>query len=64
MKPGEFVLHVMSEKYSEWIETVDNPAEFLAGVLAAENYRLTEKIIYLERRIAAHEREQYANSRR
>lgn len=64
MKPSQFVLHVLNEKYSEWTETVANPSAFLAEVLAAENYKLHEKIIYLERRLAANEREKYANSRR
>ena len=48
---AEDVIREVKEDLAEWIEMSDDPAAFLAGVLANRIIRLENYIEYLERRI-------------
>ena len=45
------VIKEVQENASEWLEMSENPAEFLAGVLAQKIVNLNSHIEYLERRL-------------
>lgn len=47
----EQVLADLEEVAGEWLEMSENPAELMAGILAARVIKLTEYIEYLERRL-------------
>lgn len=53
---AQLVIDSIVEKYGEWIEMTPDPAMFVAGILAEIIIKQQENIIYLERRIAANER--------
>ncbi len=45
------IIEEIREQYSEWIEMSEDPATFVAGVLAIKIIKLNEHIEYLERRL-------------
>ncbi len=49
------VIREVQENASEWLEMVDNPAELMAGILAQQVVNLKGYIVYLERRLKAHD---------
>lgn len=51
MKPHQILTETRLEA-SEWLEMTDNPAEMLAGILAAKLANAQDRIEYLERRLA------------
>lgn len=57
----EQVIKEVQESASEWLEMIDNPAEFTAGILAHKIVKLTNYIEYLEKRIHAYERSSMSN---
>jgi len=48
---GEEIIREIQEQSSEWLETVECPATFVAGILANKVIALNKHIEYLERRL-------------
>lgn len=44
------IITEVEKNYSEWIEMMDNPHEFIVGILANKIVKLEGHIQYLERR--------------
>jgi hypothetical protein len=47
----DLLIKQISEDASEWLEMSDNPAAFVAGILANKIIKLNDHIEYLERRL-------------
>jgi hypothetical protein len=52
---AEFVISQFEHKCSEYIEMVQDPREFVMGVMANKIIQLCDKIEYLERRLNSKE---------
>lgn len=48
---AESVIREVQEDASEYLEMVENPTDLVVGILANKVVKLTEYIVYLERRL-------------
>jgi hypothetical protein len=51
MTPEDFIIKVMEEKASEWLEMTDDPDALLLRIMAKKITQLMEYIEYLEKRL-------------